>query len=160
MQLCEDGTCGFFFKTLINLHFRANVIFFYSFFRDFKPFCNSTIFFFEMLETIFALIFRMMDKSLLKDLPQKLTIILLIFYDFCKKKIKKQKKKNIVFPKICRQKLMLQLQMTIDSWIFEINTIQATIRLKITQTFRISKNILSLSISHHFTTLNIKIGHF
>jgi hypothetical protein len=63
LQLCEDAKCGFFFKTLINLHFRANVIFFYSFFRDFKPFCNSTIFFFEIMETVFALIFRMMGKS-------------------------------------------------------------------------------------------------
>jgi hypothetical protein len=69
-------------------------------------------------------------------------------------------KQNAVFPKICRQKVMLQFQMTIDSWIFEINTIKATKRLKITQTFRISKNILNLSISHHFTTLKIKIGHF
>ena len=77
-----------------------------------------------------------------------------------KTKKKQKKQKNSVFPKICRQKVMLQFQMTIDSWIFEINTIQATKRLKITQTFRISKNILSLSIFYHFTTINIKIGHF
>jgi hypothetical protein len=83
---------------------------------------------------------------------------LLIFDDFGKKKKKiKKKEKNAIFPKICRQKVMLQFQMTIDSW---INTIQATKRLKITQTFRISKNIVSLSISHHFTTLNTKISHF
>jgi hypothetical protein len=55
----------------------------------------------------------------------------------------------LFFQKFVVKKVMLQFKMTIDSWIFEINTIQATKRLKITQTFRISKNILSLFISHH-----------
>ena len=52
------------------------------------------------------------------------------------------------------------LQRTIASWIFEKNTIQATKRFKIQQTFWIKKNILSLSISHHFMTLNIKFWYF
>ena len=69
-----------------------------------------------------------------------------------------QNQVNDIFTKICREKVMLQLQMTKDSWICEITTIQATKRLKITQAFRISKKKLSLSISHHFTTLNIKIA--
>jgi hypothetical protein len=37
----------------------------------------------------------------------------LIFDDFGQKS--KKNKKKAVFPKICRQKVMLQLQMTIDS---------------------------------------------
>jgi hypothetical protein len=54
----------------------------------------------------------------------------------------------LFFPKICRQKVMLQLQMTINSLICEINTMQATKRLKITQNFRISNTTVILSIFH------------
>ncbi len=99
-----------------------------NFLEIFTDFCGLKTFFFTCFFFQFKIFFyfqnEFFDNKICRQgtLGSQLKICsrichktqhLLIFDDFGQKSKKKQKK--AVFPKICRQKVMLQLQMTIDS---------------------------------------------